>query len=75
VVLERNGRWDLSSDCGDAICRFQRGLKRKPMALIKKLRKAVRSITLFCSPIYFSLLDDIMRQFVLSFRILRYFFG
>jgi hypothetical protein len=22
-------------------CRFQRGLKRKPMALIKKLRKAV----------------------------------
>ena len=25
------------------LCRFQRGLKRKPMALIKKLRKAVRS--------------------------------
>ncbi|RWV95926.1 hypothetical protein GW17_00041397 [Ensete ventricosum] len=24
------------------VCRFQRGLKRKPMALIKKLRKAVR---------------------------------
>jgi hypothetical protein len=61
----------LSSDCGDAICRFQRGLKRKPMALIKKLRKAVRSTTIFFPILFFSVLDDIIRQFFLSLRILR----
>ena len=32
--------------------RFQRGLKRKPMALIKKLRKAVRCLRLSCQSPY-----------------------